>query len=147
MLELEVTNRGLELSIVADEFPIEVAQKFIKRLADQTEAIMFFEAPWKTGKLAQSIVKQVNNLEANVGPLVIYAGFVETGTSPHEIRPIRVRVLAFKSAEGKMVFSSLVHHPGTKANPFMHRTLEQVKENASSVFSDVWSNFAGDSSS
>jgi HK97 gp10 family phage protein len=147
MFEVEVSSRGLELSVVANEFSVEVAQRFIERLAKKTEAIMFFEAPWKTGKLAQSIVKQVDNLEANVGPLVLYAGFVETGTSPHEIRPIRARVLAFKSAEGKMVFSSLVHYPGTKANPFMHRTLEQVKENASAVFSDVWGNFAGDSSS
>jgi HK97 gp10 family phage protein len=144
MLEVEVSSRGLELSVVADEFSVEIAQQFIQRLADQTEAIMFFEAPWKSGKLAQSIVKQVDNLEASVGPLVPYAGFVETGTSPHEIRPIRARVLAFKGSEGKMVFAPVVHHPGTKANPFRHRTLEQVEKKASTVFADVWENFVGE---
>jgi HK97 gp10 family phage protein len=144
MFEVEVSSRGLELSVAADEFPVEVAQRFIERLADQTEAIMFFEAPWKSGKLAQSIVKQVDNLEASVGPLVSYAGLVETGTAPHEIRPIRARILAFKGSEGKMMFASVVHHPGTKANPFMHRTLEQVEGKASTVFAEVWNNFVGE---
>jgi HK97 gp10 family phage protein len=147
LFEVEVCCRGLELSAVAEKFPDEVAQRFIERLVDQTEAIMFFEAPWKSGKLAQSIVKQVDNLEALVGPLVSYAGFVENGTAPHEIRPIRARVLAFKGSEGKIVFAPVVHHPGTKPNPFMHRTLEQAKDKASTVFADVWDNFAGESSS
>jgi hypothetical protein len=144
MFEVEVSSRGLELSVAADEFPVEVAQRFIERLADQTESFMFFEAPWKSGKLAQSIVKQVDNLEASVGPLVSYAGLVETGTAPHEIRPIRARVLAFKGSEGKMVFASVVHHPGTKTNPFMHRTLEQVEGKTSTIFADVWNNFVGE---
>ena len=145
MFEVEVSSRGLELSVVADEYPVEVAQRFIERLADQTEAIMFFEAPWKSGKLAQSIVKQVNGLEASVGPIVSYAGLVEIGTAPHEIRPIRARVLAFKSSEGKMVFASVVHHLGTKANPFMHRTLEQVEDKTPTVFAEVWNSYTGES--
>ena len=144
MFEVEVSSRGLELSVVADKFSVEVAQRFIERFADQTEVIMFFEAPWKSGKLAQSIVKQVDNLEASVGPIVLYAGYIETGTAPHEIRPIRARVLAFKGTEGKMVFAPVVHHPGTKPNPFMHRTLEQVESKASAVFTDVWDNFVGE---
>jgi hypothetical protein len=142
MFAVEVSSRGLELAVVADEFSAEVAQRLIERLADQTEAIMFFEAPWKSGKLAQSIVKQVDNLEAYVGPIVPYAGYIETGTAPHEIRPIRARVLAFKGSEGKMVFASVVHHPGTKANPFMHRTLEQVEDKAPTVFAEVWNSYA-----
>jgi hypothetical protein len=77
--------------------------------------------------------------------LVSYAGFVENGTAPHEIRPIRSRVLAFKGSEGKMVFASVVQHPGTKPNPFMHRTLEKVEGKASTVFADVWDNFVGES--
>ena len=127
MFEVEVSSRGLELSVVADKFSVEVAQRFIERFADQTEVIMFFEAPWKS-----------------VGPIVLYAGYIETGTAPHEIRPIRARVLAFKGTEGKMVFAPVVHHPGTKPNPFMHRTLEQVESKASAVFTDVWDNFVGE---
>lgn len=145
MFEVEVSSRGLELSVVAEEFSLEVAQRFIERLAQETEAVMFFEAPWRTGKLAQSIMKQVDALEASVGPLVSYAGFVESGTAPHEIRPIRAKVLAFRGAEGKMVFASLVHHPGTKANPFMHRTLEQIGGKAPAIFNEVWTNYAGES--
>lgn len=144
MFEVEVSTRGLELSVVAGEFDEEVAQKFIERLAATTEGVMFFEAPWRSGRLAQSILKQVDGLEATIGPLVSYAGFVEKGTAPHEIRPIRACVLAFKTADGKLVFSPLVHHPGTKPDPFMHRTLEQIKSRASAVFDDVWKNYVGE---
>ena len=79
MLEVEVSSRGLELSTVADEFSVEVAQKFIERIAQETEAAMFFEAPWRTGKLAQSIIKQVDGLEVSVGPVVSYAGLLSLG--------------------------------------------------------------------
>ena len=140
-----MSSRGLELSVVADEFDAEVAQKLIERLAEETEATMFFEAPWRTGRLAQSIVKQVEKLEASVGPLVSYAWFVECGTAPHEIRPIRAQILAFSGAGGKLVFAPLVHHPGTKANPFMHRTLEQIKGKAPAIFDEVWKGYLGES--
>jgi hypothetical protein len=145
MFEVEVSSRGLDLSVVADEFSADVAQKFIERLAEEAEAVMFFEAPWRTGKLAQSIVKQVVKLEASVGPLVSHAWFVECGTATHEIRPIRARVLVFKGTGGKLVFAPLVHHPGTKANPFMHRTLEQIEGKASALFDKVWTGYVGES--
>lgn len=145
MLEVEVSSRGLELSTVADEFSVEIAQKFIERIAQETEAVMFFEAPWRTGKLAQSIVKQVDGLEVFVGPVVPYAGFVEFGTAPHEIRPIRARVLAFKGVGSEMVFAPLVHHPGTKPNPFMHRTAEQIEEKAPALFDEIWTGYIGES--
>ncbi len=144
MLEVEVSSRGLELSTVADEFSVELAQKFIERVAQEAEATMFFEAPWRTGKLAQSIVKEVDGLEASVGPVVSYAGFVEFGTAPHEIRPIHAHVLAFKSAEGKMVFAPLVHHPGTKPNPFMHRTSERIEDKAPAFFEEIWKGYIGE---
>ncbi len=145
MFEVEVSSRGLELSTVADEFSVEVAQRFMERIAQETEAAMFFEAPWRTGKLAQSIIKEVDGLEASVGPVVSYAGYVEFGTAPHEIRPIRAHVLGFKSAEGKMVFAPLVHHPGTKPNPFMHRTSEQIEDKAPALFEEIWKGYIGES--
>jgi hypothetical protein len=138
VFEVEVSCRGLELSVVSERFPVEIASKLIERLAQETEAAMFFEAPWRSGKLAQSINRQVEGISAKVSPLVPYAMYVEMGTSPHEIRPIHSSVLAFKSTDGKLIFSSLVNHPGTKANPFMHRTAEQIKRKAPEIFASIW---------
>jgi HK97 gp10 family phage protein len=106
---------------------------------------MFFEAPWRTGKLAQSITKQVEGLEASVGPLVSYAGFVEFGTAPHEIKPIRANVLAFQGVDGKLAFSAVVRHPGTKANPFMQRTKNQIEDKALAIFGEEWASYVGES--
>ncbi len=144
MFEVEVSCRGLELSVVSEQFPVEIAGKLIARLAEETEAAMFFEAPWRSGKLAQSINRQVDGMSATIGPLVPYAVYVEIGTAPHEIRPVHSSVLAFKSADGKLVFSSLVNHPGTKANPFMHRTAEQIKRKAPDIFANIWQSYAGE---
>jgi hypothetical protein len=144
VFEVEVSCRGLELSVVSERFPVEIASKLIERLAQETEAAMFFEAPWRSGKLAQSINRQVEGISAKVSPLVPYAMYVEMGTSPHEIRPIHSSVLAFKSTDGKLIFSSLVNHPGTKANPFMHRTAEQIKRKVPAIFASIWQNYLGE---
>ncbi len=144
MFEVEVSCRGLELSVVSERFPVEIASKLIERLAQETEAAMFFEAPWRSGKLAQSINRQVEGISAKVSPLVPYAMYVEMGTAPHEIRPIHSSVLAFKSTDGKLIFSSLVNHPGTKANPFMHRTAEQIKRKVPAIFASIWQNYLGE---
>lgn len=50
---------------------------------------------------------------------VTYAGYVLRGTRPHEIRPRTRQYLRFVTADGRIVFTKLVHHPGTKPNPYM----------------------------
>lgn len=48
--------------------------------------------------------------------------FVLRGTRPHLIRPRRARALHFY-VDGTEVFTRLVRHPGTRANPFLQRAL------------------------
>lgn len=50
--------------------------------------------------------------------------FVLDGTRPHIIRPRRARALRFE-AGGRVVFSKLVHHPGTRPNDFFARALRE----------------------
>jgi hypothetical protein len=50
--------------------------------------------------------------------------FVLDGTRPHIIRPRRAKALRFE-AGGRVVFTKLVRHPGTRANNFLRRALEQ----------------------
>jgi hypothetical protein len=122
---------------VADKLSKELRQKLIERLADVAWASAFYGAPWRTGRLAGSIVKEVGSGEAVVEALAPYAVFVDQGTRPHEIRPANASVLAFE-AGGRMVFTPLVRHPGSKPNPFMERAAEDTRNKAEAVFADLW---------
>lgn len=48
--------------------------------------------------------------------------FVLDGTRPHLIRPRRARALRFEVG-GRVVFSKLVRHPGTRPNNFLAEAL------------------------
>jgi len=48
--------------------------------------------------------------------------FVIGGTRPHTIRPVRARALRF-TVGGRVVYATVVHHPGTRANPFLIEAL------------------------
>jgi len=75
------------------------------------------------GNLRQSIRSMMigparGKVEAGAG----YAVFVHEGTRPHIIRIRQRKVLANKR-EGK-IFGKVVHHPGTKANPFLQKAVD-----------------------
>jgi hypothetical protein len=67
---------------------------------------------------------------------VPYAGFVEFGTKPHEIRPKSAKVLRF-SVGGKTVYTKRVRHPGTKAQPFMKPAVDRVVGNFAEETADI----------
>lgn len=53
---------------------------------------------------------------------------VEHGTEPHPISPKQPGgVLVFQSRKwGLVITPNTVHHPGTKANPFVERAMQQI---------------------
>jgi hypothetical protein len=52
--------------------------------------------------------------------------------APHIIRPVNATVLAnTKTGE---IFGTLVHHPGTKANPYMERIVAAAQPDITSLF-------------
>lgn len=55
-----------------------------------------------------------------------HARFVIEGTRPHEIRPRRARALYWVDGGGGH-FARLVHHPGTKPNPFVRRAVRPME--------------------
>ena len=88
--------------------------------------------PRKTGNLGRSIrLASVTERSALVVASANYAADVEFGTQPHEITPNAKKALRFAaSASGRrlsgaprkgadVVFAKRVHHPGTKAHPFL----------------------------
>jgi hypothetical protein len=132
----------LQFSEVAGKLSRELRQKLIERLADVAWASAFYGAPWRSGRLAGSIVKEVGDGEAEIQALAPYAVFVEKGTAAHEIRPVNASVLAFEAA-GKMIFTAIVRHPGTKPNPFMERAAEDTRSKAEAAFADLWLELTG----
>lgn len=66
-----------------------------------------------------------------------YAEFVNDGTRPHVIRPKRAHTLRRSSrgvvkpalrfvVGGRVVFARVVHHPGTRPNPFLDRAVREI---------------------
>jgi HK97 gp10 family phage protein len=142
LIEFSVSTSGLEFDEVAHKISGKLRQKLIERLTDIAFEAVFWGAPVKTGYLASTVYKDVGFGEAKVGAAASYAAAVEYGTAPHEIRPVNGGVLAFEVA-GKMIFTPLVHHPGTRANPFMQRALDEALGKVDSVFADLWLELVG----
>jgi hypothetical protein len=137
MISVEVTTRGLDFDEVASKFSKELKQKLIEKLADIAWVAAFYGAPWRTGKFAGSIVKEIGDGEASIQALAPYAMYVVKGTAPHEIRPMNASVLAFETGGG-MVLTRLVRHPGTKPNPFMQRAADEARGKVEETFAELW---------
>jgi hypothetical protein len=83
---------------------------------------MQHRVPVKSRKLYNSLEIRADGSRVIIGPNLMiapYAPYVDQGTRPHEIKPKRPGgVLVFKM-NGQTVFAKKVHHPGTKAQPFV----------------------------
>ena len=85
-------------------------------------------APKKTGAFADALT--VTTEEASGTRVAVRGGgpeplwtYITKGTAPHEIRPVHARALHWDD-----VFATLVHHPGTKPNPFAQEALAKAQE-------------------
>lgn len=124
-----IARRGLNLDLFAKNFQGDVVQRVVEEMGDFAFTQMYSNAPWRTGNLAMSIKKEVSEGKVDIKPLASYAVFVEKGTAPHLIRPVNASCLAFQSGMlGGMVFAKLVHHPGTKPNPFVAQTALETRD-------------------
>lgn len=101
----------------------------IERLGEEVATDARGNAPVDTGLLKSSVSADAFVPGSGFGGRIRiyartpYAAMVELGTRPHIIRALNARVLA--NARTGQVFGPLVHHPGTKANPFLRAALFQ----------------------
>lgn len=128
MASVSIQIKGLdELIKSSKKAGAAVANELAKAVVDSSLVLQrraFQEVPVKTGRLQKSIKtfkqgKFVGGIIAGAS----YAPFVEHGTKPHIIKIRTAKTLS----DGKSVFGPIVHHPGTKANPFMGRTADKEK--------------------
>jgi HK97 gp10 family phage protein len=135
-ITVEVQQRGLDIKILADKISSEILPRLVKKAADYAYALMSAKAPVRTGRLLGSIREQIRGVEATVGPTVPYAIYVEYGTAPHEIRPVYASVLRFETESG-IVFTPIVHHPGTRAQPFIRKTAEVTRQKLPELWNEI----------
>ena len=136
-LQVKFQRRGLDLQVVSSKLEKTIIPGFINAVADFAFTRMYQNSPWRTGFLAMSITKSVRKDGFSVKPTAPYSIFVEKGTSPHIITPVNASCLAFESGSG-MVFTKMVFHPGTRANPFVARTTVEVRESVDKIFDEAW---------
>jgi hypothetical protein len=92
--------------------------------------ILRSEEPSKTGNLRSTTTAHLSGTGLHVTVEFTteapYAQYVLLGTRPHLIVARSGGALAFDVAGGR-VFAKVVHHPGTKPNDFLTRTVERAK--------------------
>lgn len=88
--------------------------------------------PVKTGYLLQNWGFAIGNLRASWYPKAAYASYVEFGTAPHIIKAVNAKSLANKDTG--QFFGPIVHHPGTKANPFLERIMAAAQPDIEALF-------------
>lgn len=91
------------------------------RIAIRLRSELKLVVPRDTSRLGQSIdvIYSNNKLIISAADYLLH---IEYGTRPHVIRPKNKKALAFKSG-GKEIVVKVVHHPGTRANPFIRETI------------------------
>lgn len=86
----------------------------------------------RTGNLRSSqaapvIIVRGNTIVGVAENTAAYAYYVHEGTRPHEIRPVRAKVLRFTPRGAQApIFRPLVNHPGTRARPWLRTAMEEV---------------------
>lgn len=98
-----------------------------RRLTDRVRTELVRAAPKKTGELRRSITvksqRRIDGIALIVGIRVVQAATTEFGARPHIIRPRKAKALRFIGRGGKVVFASIVHHPGNKPMPWIFPSL------------------------
>lgn len=108
--------------------------RYLRRRMSWLEHMAYNTAGLMTGALRRSIGSfftfHGRNLEGRVGAnpagsRVGYGVYHHEGTPPHIIRPKQAKALRFKIGN-RIVYAQVVHHPGTRPNPYLTRHLREA---------------------
>ena len=103
--------------------------RHLRKLARRLQLLAKAQVGVDTGALKDSInyriVRGGGGLVAIVGSNNHIALLHHQGARPHIITPRRAQTLRFYS-HGRIVYSKLVHHPGTKPNRYLTDNLRRV---------------------
>jgi len=154
MAEVIKGRHALDLRMAAVSHP---GTELTRQLGLRAVREMKLRVPRKTGNLGRSIhVSQVTETSVTVTASAGYAGDVEFGTRPHEITPKAAKALRWAASPAgrklsgaprkgaDVIFAKRVHHPGTKAEPFMVPGAKAAVEQSglSDIIVNVWNDAA-----
>jgi len=135
-IEIKGLDEMLEAFNKSPQIIAPILEKSLKSCLIEIARIEKQEAPHKTSNLIRTITTEYQPIQGKVYPKAPYAGYVESGTRPHVIRVRRRQVLAAPLSQvkgwtghtykGYAIFGKQVMHTGTKANPFVARTVSKV---------------------
>ena len=108
------------------------AERNLRKRTRAVASLAFVLAPKHTGRLARSISASQNRDERgrfSFGFTVVasapYSGYVHEGTGPsvRQTFPRAMKFMGTNSFEGQKIWTDIVYHPGTPAQPFLARAL------------------------
>lgn len=128
----------------------------LKRIQLATIAGAKAKVPRKTGHLGRSIVAgPLTKDTAVVQARTPYAAAVEFGTKAHDITPKKAQSLAWpadasgrrlsgrrRTNSGRLIFAKKVHHPGTRAQPYLVPAAKAAVGDLGTVIVDRWNDAA-----
>lgn len=137
--QYKIEIKGLDkLQNAARRAPQEVfngLKQAIKTSVHIIRPIMHDNAPrGKTGMLRRNIRATSQGLKGKVGPdlnITPYALYVHEGTRPYVIRPKQKKALYWPGAKYPV---KKVKHPGIKANPYVEKTFNEIKQPVEQIF-------------
>ena len=113
------------------EPPEEIVKRFSRKfgiVAHMMERDAVRMCPVDTGRLRSSIhLERIDDFHYILCDGVYYGIFVEFGTSPHIIRPVKAQALHWVT-DGEDVFAMSANHPGTVAQPFFRPAMNMAMD-------------------
>lgn len=126
MIDLRLTGfQAAERRLSADQFRATMRRGLAEGARVIKSGLIRRTPKGRTGRMRRGWHTRVAGDDAviitNTEP---YAGYVDQGTRPHLIVPRNAKALAFRIGN-RMVFARSVHHPGTKPQNIVSRTLSE----------------------
>lgn len=93
--------------------------------------------PVRTGRLRDSIIREVFDDHAVIRTSSGYGRYVNDGTQPHMIFPKNGRYLRFE-IQGRVIYAKRVRHPGFTGRRFVETTLSESIPKIIELIKSVW---------
>ncbi len=110
--------------------PVGPVVRFVRSVARKVRTRAVLTCPVDTGRLRsahrEEVGIRVGQVYGFVENTVEYAAAVHDGSAAHVIRPRRPGGFLRFQAGGQVVFTTLVNHPGTRAQPWLRESMEEV---------------------
>lgn len=142
MIEIEIENLA-ELQAKFAQSPIIVGEELESATKKAGAGIIKEEiqqAPHDSGRLQQSIKMEYSPIEITITPDVNYAKWVVKGTDPHTPPLGALEAWSRRHGIPAIMVQRAIAKRGTKANPFVQRTKDAVKDWVNDLFKKARTN-------